>query len=189
MTLINEPQSRLFFALTCSPALRKMISQWRASLPLRVGRPVPAANFHLTLFFLGDVNKAQIADICAAASKIKVPGRPMTLTLDRLDVWRKSKALVLTPVDAPPELMRLSYAFEQAMLRFGQDRENKEFRPHLTLARDYQSQVPEVGSPPEFFLRADRFGLYQSHKGQYRLIADWPLVQPTGGAQTATVSA
>jgi 2'-5' RNA ligase len=181
MTLINEPQSRLFFALTCSAPLRKAISQWRALLSLRAGRPVPAANFHLTLLFLGSVDQAQIADICAAASKIKAPGKPITLALDRLEVWRKSKALVLTPDDAPPELMRLSYALEQAMLRFGHDQENKEFRPHLTLARDYQSPVPEAGSPPEFFLRSDRFGLYQSHKGQYTLIADWPLVQPADG--------
>jgi len=182
MTLINEPQSRVFFALTCSPALRKMVSQWRASLSLRTGKPVPSANFHLTLLFLGAVDKAKIAEICSAASKIMVPEKPLTLVLDRLEVWRKSKALVLTPEDAPPELMRLSYALEQAMLRFGQDQEHREFRPHLTLARDYQSTVPEAGIPPDFFLRADRFGLYQSHKGQYTLIADWPLVQPTDGA-------
>jgi 2'-5' RNA ligase len=188
MTLINEPQSLLFFALTCSAPLRKAISQWRALLSLRAGRPVPAANFHLTLLFLGSVDQAQIAEICTTASKIKVPGKPLTLVLDRLEVWRKSKAIVLTPNDAPPELMRLSYVLEQAMLRFGQDQEHKEFLPHLTLVRDYQSPVPEAGIPPDFFLRADRFGLYQSHKGQYILIADWPLVQPTEGAQTARVS-
>lgn len=178
MTLINEPQSRLFFALTCSAPLRKAISQWRALLSPHAGRPVPAANFHLTLLFLGSVDQAQIAEICTTASKIKVPGKPLTLVLDRLEIWRKSKALVLTPEDAPPELMRLSYALEQAMLRFGQDLEHKEFRPHLTLARDYQSAVPEAGSPPEFFLQADSFALYESHKGQYRIIGQWPLVQP-----------
>lgn len=188
MRLINEPQSRLFFALTCSPALKKTISQWRASLSLRVGRPVPAANLHLTLLFLGSVDQAQIAEICTTASKIKVPGKPLTLVLDRLEVWRKSKALVLTSEDAPPELMRLSYALEQAMLRFGQDQEHKEFRPHLTLARDYESPVPEGGMPPDFFLRADRFGLYQSHKGQYSLVADWSLVQPADGVKTVWVS-
>ena len=188
MTLINEPQSRLFFALGCPSSLRKTISQWRALLSLCSGRPMPAANFHLTLLFLRAVDQAQIAEICTVASKVKVPGAPLTLVLDRLEVWRKSKALVLTPEDAPPELMRLSYALEQAMLRFGQDQGHKEFRPHLTLARDYQSPAPEAGRPPEFFLRADRFGLYRSHKGQYTLIADWPLVQPTEGAQTARVS-
>ncbi|WP_460044552.1 RNA 2',3'-cyclic phosphodiesterase [Pseudomonas sp. S2_H01] len=176
MTLINEPQSRLFFALTCSAPLRKAISQWRALLSLRAGRPVPAANFHLTLLFLGSVDQGQIAEICTTASKIKVPGKPLTLVLDRLEVWRKSKAMVLTPDDAPPELMRLSYALEQAMSRFGQDQEYKEFRPHLTLARDYQSAAPEAGNPPEFFLRADRFALYESYKGRYRVITEWPLV-------------
>jgi 2'-5' RNA ligase len=178
-----EPQSRLFFAIGCSPTLRKMISQWRTSLSLRMGRPVPAANFHLTLHFLGAVDKAQIDSICRAASKIKVPGNPLTLILDHLEVWRKSKSLVLTPEDAHPELMQLSYALEQAMLRFGQDQEHKEFRPHLTLARDYQSAVPEAGSPPEFVLRADRFSLYESHKGRYRVIDEWPLIHPANDGQ------
>lgn len=85
---------------------------------------------------------------------------------------------MLTPVDAAPELMRLSYAIEQAMLPFGLDQVHKEFRPHLTLTRDYRSPVPEADSQPDFFLRADQFVLYESHKGQYRVIGDWPIVQP-----------
>lgn len=181
MTLSIEPQSRLFFALGCPPTLRKTISQWRTSLSLRTGRPVPTANFHLTLHFLGAVDKAQIYGICTAASKIKVPGKPVTVILDSLEVWRKSSALVLTSEDAPPELMRLSYALEQAMLAYGQDQARREFRPHLTLTRDFQAPVPETISPPEFFLRADRFSLYESHKGQHRVIAEWPLVQPAQG--------
>jgi 2'-5' RNA ligase len=176
MRLSVEPQSRLFFALECSPTLRKTISQWRTSLSLRIGRPVPAANFHLTLLFLGSVDQTRIAAICTVASKITVPGKPLTVVLDRLEVWRKSNALVLTSGDAPPELMRLSYAIEQAMLPYGHDQEHREFRPHLTLSRDYRSPVPEADIEPEFFLRADRFALYESHKGQYRVIADWPLV-------------
>ncbi|MFJ3487325.1 RNA 2',3'-cyclic phosphodiesterase [Pseudomonas sp. NPDC090202] len=176
IALGNESQSRLFFALGCPPALRKAISQWRTSLSLRVGRPVPAANFHLTLLFLGAVDTARIAEICDAASSITVPGRSLTVELDRLEVWRRSGALVLAPADPPPELMRLSYALEQAMLPFGHDQDQKEFRPHLTLTRDYRLPVPEADSPPEFLLHADRFILYQSHKGQYRAIGEWPLI-------------
>ena len=176
MKLSIEPQSRLFLALGCPPALGKTISRWRTSLSLRIGRPVPVANFHLTLLFLGSVDRGRIAEICTAASKITVPGKPLTVVLDRLEAWRKSATLVLTPGDAPLELMRLSYALEQAMLSFGNDQGHKEFRPHLTLSRDYRSPVPEADIEPEFFLRADRFALYESHKGQYRVIADWPLV-------------
>lgn len=127
MTLINEPKSRLFFALTCAPPLRSAISQWRALLSLRAGRPVSAANFHLTLLFLGSGDQAQIADICTAAPKVKVSGKPLTIVLDRLEVWGKSKALVLTPEDAPPELMRLSYELEQATLVLGTIRSIKTF--------------------------------------------------------------
>lgn len=177
MPMNNEPQSRLFFALGCPSALRKTISQWRSSLGLRTGRPVPTVNFHLTLLFLGAVNTARIADICTVASNVKTPGKRLTLALDRLEVWRKSKVLVLMPDAAPAELMRFAYALEQAMLPFVHNPEQQEFRPHLTLTRDYLSQVPETGSPPEFFLRADRFALYESHKGQYRMIAEWPLVE------------
>lgn len=90
-----------FSAHMLSPP-RKAISQWRALLSLRAGRPVPAANFHLTLLFLGSVDQAHIADICTTASKLKVPGKQLTLLLDRLEVWRKSKALVLTPEAPPP---------------------------------------------------------------------------------------
>lgn len=159
----------------CSTPLKKEMSKWRTSLSLRVGRPVQTANFHLTLLFLGAVDKAKIADICSAASKVKAPGKPLTIVLDRLEVWRKSGALVLAPEDPPTEVMRLAYALEQAMLPFGSDQEQKEFRPHMTLTRDYRLSVPEAGSPPEFFLRADRFGLYQSSRGQYQLIAEWPF--------------
>lgn len=185
MPLNIKPHSRLFFAMGCTAPLRKEISQWRTSLSVRVCRRVPTANFHLTLLFLGAVDKAQIADICTSASKIKVPGKPLTVVLDRLEVWRKSGALVLAPEDPPPELMRLAYALEQSMLPFGSDQEQKEFRPHVTLARDYRHPVPEASTRPEFFLRVDRFGLYESHKGQYRLIADWPLTGIRGVDQAA----
>lgn len=171
----HEPQSRLFFALSCPATLRKAISQWRTSLSLRAGRPVPAANFHLTLLFLGAVDKARIADVCAAASKVKVPGKNLSVHLDTMEGWRKSGVLVLAPGDPCPDLMRLSYALEQAMSGFGQDKEAKEFRPHLTLARDWRLPVPEAVSPPDFVLRADRFVLFESHKGQYRALAEWPL--------------
>jgi 2'-5' RNA ligase len=171
-----EPVKRLFFALDCPPEQRKAIAQWRSALLLRIGRPVPVENFHLTLLFLGAVEVAQIAEICTAAAKVRVPGATLRLALDRLDVWRRAGVLVLAPEQAPPELLRLVYALEQAMLPFGFEEVHKEFRPHLTLMRDYRAPVPESTTPPEFFLRADRFVLFESHKGRYRALAEWPLV-------------
>jgi 2'-5' RNA ligase len=172
----REPFKRLFFALNCAPAQRREIAQWRSALQLRNGRPVPAENFHLTLKFLGAVGVAQIAEICTAAASIRTPGERLTVVLDRLDVWRRAGALVLAPQQAPPALLRLVYALEQAMLPFGLEQAPREYRPHLTLARDYRAPVPESATAPEFFLRADRFTLFESHKGRYRALAEWPLL-------------
>jgi len=172
----HEPSKRLFFALDCAPAQRRAIAQWRSALQLRTGRPVPAENFHLTLLFLGSVDVAQIADVCSAAGKVRVPGEPLRVELDRLDAWRRAGALVLASEQAPPALLRLVYALEQAMLPFGFEETSKDFRPHLTLMRDYRAPVPESTTPPEFFLRADHFALFESHKGRYRALAQWPLI-------------
>ncbi|KPU60946.1 2'-5' RNA ligase [Pseudomonas fluorescens] len=174
----REPFKRLFFALDCAPAQRRDIAQWRSALQLRNGRPVPAENFHLTLKFLGAVGVAQIADICTAAASIRTPGERLTVVLDRLDVWRRAGALVLAPEQAPPALLRLVYALEQAMLPFGLEEAPREYRPHLTLARQYRAPVPESATAPQFFLRADRFALFESHKGRYRTLAEWPLHGP-----------
>jgi 2'-5' RNA ligase len=172
----HEPSKRLFFALSCAPEQRRAIAQWRSALQLRHGRPVPAENFHLTLLFLGDVGLAQIADICSAAAKVRVPGVALRVALDRLDAWRKSAVLVLASEQTPPQLLRLVYALEQAMLPFGFADLPKEFRPHLTLMRDYRLPLPEVAAPPEFVLRAEHFTLFESHKGRYRALAEWPLL-------------
>lgn len=171
----REPFKRLFFALDCAPAQRKAIAQWRSALQLRSGRPVPTDNFHLTLKFLGSIDTANIADICQAASAVHTSSGPLTVVLDRLDVWRRAGVLVLAPAQAPPALLRLVYDLEQALLPFGLEDAPREFRPHLTLAREFRAPLPEAATAPEFFLRADRFVLFESYKGRYRALAEWPL--------------
>jgi 2'-5' RNA ligase len=171
----REPFKRLFFALDCAPAQRKAIAQWRSGLQLRNGRPVPPENFHLTLKFLGSIDTARIADVCEAAASVRTSGERLTVVLDRLDVWRRAGALVLAPEKAPPALLRLVYDLEQAVLPFGLEDAPREFRPHLTLARDFSAPLPETVTAPEFFLRADRFILFESHKGRYRALAEWTL--------------
>lgn len=169
----DQPFKRLFFALECAPEQRRAIARWRGGLALRTGRPVPSENFHVTLVFLGAVEVAQIAELCAAAAKVRMPTRTISVVLDKLEAWRQAGVLVLTAQEIPPELLRLVYALEQAILPFGFAQVSREYRPHLTLMRDYRGQPPEAGTAPEFWLRASRFVLYESHKGRYRELASW----------------
>jgi len=171
----GEPLKRLFFALPCADAQRRAIAQWRRALELSSGRPVPAENFHLTLMFLGSVAVSQIPDICAAAARARTPGQPWTVPLDRLDVWHQSNVLLLAPAQSPLALRQLVYALQQALLPLGFVEVTREFRPHLTLMRDYRAPVPESSTPPDFHLSAARLTLFESHKGRYQPLAEWPL--------------
>lgn len=99
----------------------------------------------------------------------------MTLPLDRLEVWRQSRVLLLTSVQTPLLLRQLVYALREAMLPLGFTELPKDFRPHLTLMRDYRTAVPESSAPPDFHLNTGHFTLFESHKGQYRPVGEWRL--------------
>lgn len=170
-----EPFKRLFFALDCSPDQRRAIGQWRTRLAITSGRPVPADNFHLTLMFLGDVGVSQLPALFDAAASITTPHANLRIRLDRLDAWRRSNVLLLTSSEPLLPLQRLVYDLQQAMLALGFMPDTREYRPHLTLVRDYRGGVPEASDAPEFLLSARHFTLYESRKGRYLPLAQWSL--------------
>ncbi|MDF0732101.1 RNA 2',3'-cyclic phosphodiesterase [Pseudomonas entomophila] len=172
----DAPFKRLFFALSVGDAQRRALAQWRRGLGLRSGKPVPAENFHLTLLFLGDVDAAQVPALCAAVDNLKRPGAPLRLVLDRLQAWPRPGVLVLAPGDTPPALRQLAYALQQAVLPLGIGGEQaRDYRPHLTLSRDFRGQAPEAQVAPDFLLSARQFTLYESRKGRYWPLAEWSL--------------
>ncbi|MBC3438199.1 RNA 2',3'-cyclic phosphodiesterase [Pseudomonas sp. BW16M2] len=168
----GAPFKRLFFALPVSDQQCRALAQWRRGLNLRSGKPVPAENFHVTLLFLGDVDAEQVPAICAAVDRLRLPDAPLRLVLNRLQAWSRAAVLVLEPEQPPAGLRQLVYALQQAVLPLGLEGKPREYRPHLTLSRDYRAQVPEARQAPEFFLAPRHFVLYESRKERY-----WPLVQ------------
>lgn len=173
----GAPFKRLFFALDLPEAQRRAVAQWRRELGLRAGKPVPAENFHVTLLFLGDVDAALVPALCAAVDGMtpRGTGAPIRLLLDRLQVWRRAGALVLEPGETPASLRQLVYGLEQRVLPLGIAGQARDYRAHLTLSRDFRGPPPEAGQAPEFLLDARRFGLYESRKGRYWPLAEWPL--------------
>lgn len=171
----GTPFKRLFFALPVSDAQRHALAQWRRGLNLRNGKPVPAANFHVTLLFLGDVDAAQVPAICAAVDQLPLPATAPRLLLDRLQVWQRASALVLEAQQTPAALLQLVYGLQQALLPLGVAAASRDYRPHLTLTRDFRGQPPEASSAPDFYLAARHFTLYESRKGAYWPLAQWPL--------------
>ncbi|MFP3449343.1 2'-5' RNA ligase family protein, partial [Pseudomonas sp. SIMBA_067] len=85
---------------------------------------------------------------------LALPAAAPRLLLDRLQVWQRASALVLEAHQTPPALLQLVYGLQQALLPLGVEAVSREYRPHLTLSRDFRGQPPEASSAPEFYLAA-----------------------------------
>lgn len=167
---------RLFFALWPSDALRAQLAAAVAPIVERgEGRPIPPRNFHITLAFLGGVAADKVAAVMAAASE--TGGTPLHLSIERVEVWRGAGILCLTPA-AAPELIDLVDRLRINLLARQLEPDQKEFRPHVTLARDWLERHVD-GSIGPFDWQADEFVLVESAPTRdgsiYQIVERWPL--------------
>lgn len=103
---MSEPK-RLFFALELPAEVQRQIVHWRAaSFPEDAGRPVTAANLHLTLAFLGEVSADKQRALSAMAERIRQPG--FTLTLDDAGQWLRSRVVWLGTRQPPRGVLQLA---------------------------------------------------------------------------------
>ncbi|WP_137973021.1 RNA 2',3'-cyclic phosphodiesterase [Pseudomonas sp. F(2018)] len=162
---------RLFFALPCPPSIVAQIDAWRLQLAIP-GRPVPSANLHLTLAFLGHLPESALALLEELPPRLPLRELAFDLQLDRLDCWHGG-LLHLAPSQPPAELLALASGLARLLGEVGLPSEPRTYRPHLTLARD--SCLPgQIGSP-RFAWRAEELVLYRSEQGRYLPLATSPL--------------
>lgn len=97
---------------------------------------VKPENLHVTLKFLADIPDDRVADLANAFRRL--PFAPLTLTLDHFLVLPgQGPARVLSATlagDLAP-LTQLFNQIESACQPLGFSRENRAFKPHITLAR------------------------------------------------------
>lgn len=173
---LMERTHRLFFALWPNDQLRSQMAA--AARPLLEGkgaRPIPADNLHITLAFLGAVQARKLPSVMAAASGIDVAS--FDLTIDRVEAWAGADILCLTPTTCP-SLRALVDRLRVNLLEHQLDPDRKDFRPHVTIGRDWRERQVDSTIGP-FAWSADEFVLVESEssrKGsQYRIIGRWPL--------------
>lgn len=173
-------RKRLFFGISLPETCRQSLIQWRAeTFSADVGRPVAAANLHLTLAFLGDVSGEKAAALQQLAARIRQPG--FTLKLDDAGHWPRSGVVWLGPKQAPRGLLQLAQLLRSQAARSGCYQSPLPFHPHVTLLRHVMQPVP---LPPRNFcwqFPVERFALYQSvtarGRTRYDEIAGWALTQ------------
>lgn len=176
---MNE-QKRLFFGISLPEDCQQEIVRWRAdTFPAEAGKPVAAANLHITLAFLGDVSTEKMRVLAKQASRIQQPA--FTVTLDDAGHWPRSGVVWLGPKSAPRGLLQLAELLRAQAARSGCYQSPMPFHPHVTLLRN---ATQPVSLPPRNFRWQSlitRFALFQScykqGRTKYESLMDWPLTQ------------
>lgn len=132
--LARETTQRLFFALWPTDAVCRSIRRLcRDAVRQAGGRPVPADNYHITLAFLGSVPDSALEAVREAARRIQPPA--LSLELNRIAHWPRSRIAWLGPEECPTELNRLVDELWAQLKSLGFEPDLRTYRPHVSLCR------------------------------------------------------
>jgi len=123
---------RLFTALEIPAEVASELLLHRGGLP--GARWIEPVDYHVTLRFLGDVDRRIAREVDAMLDDIG--GYPFEVTLDALGSFGGDKPrAVFARVQPTPRLSELQGDLERMARRLGLPAEGRKFVPHVTLAR------------------------------------------------------
>jgi RNA 2',3'-cyclic 3'-phosphodiesterase len=135
-------QWRMFCAFELPEVLRARINEHakhvREAVPEAGASWSRPENIHLTMKFFGNVDPAQVPAISAAAVRVVKEFSPIQIEVGKTGVFpRPSRPQVLwIGIDDPSGgLAKLHKQLEDEFAREGFAKEDRAFRPHLTIAR------------------------------------------------------
>src|SRR4051812_44466817 len=162
---------RLFAAIELDEPFRKRLVDLQDALQrtapdIAYTRP---QNLHLTLKFIGEFEEARVPQLCQSLGDLPKVGE-FKLSLKGLDFLpeRGPIRIIGAAVDGGEALLALATQIEDACAREGVSRENRRYRPHITLARarrplprSAKAKLAICAVAPVDFL-VDKFVLMQS---------------------------
>ncbi len=122
---------RLFVAISLPDDVADALGRLQSGM--RGARWLPQGNFHLTLAFIGEVDRHGLGEIASALGSIAAPRFDLRLKGCGFFGDRKPRALWVG-ADANPQLAHLQSKVEVALKRAGLSLEKRKFSPHVTLA-------------------------------------------------------
>jgi RNA 2',3'-cyclic 3'-phosphodiesterase len=171
----NDPDSagRLFVGVPLAEGARWTIDEHlRRTMPDGVpGRPVPAANWHLTLRFLGATRMDQLAGIVQHMRATDL-GAAFDVGFGGLGAFsrpRSARVLWMGLPEGVDRLKALARIAEDAARAAGFAPEEKPFKPHLTISRiqpprDVTAAIQNV-PPLDLRMRVEEVVIFRSHMG------------------------
>ena len=152
---------RLFFALWPSATDRAQLAAAIASLPVPdSARMQRADQWHATLVFLGRVADVRIPAVLECASAVRAAA--VTVAFDALEHWRRPQVLCLTASSTPAPLQMLVDQLRDILSLARFSLEQREYRPHVTIARKVRAPVGRTTLAEPLVWSARRFALVRS---------------------------
>jgi len=134
---------------------------------------------HLTLAFLGDIERARLPAIEQAATGLDAA--PFRLRLERQGSWHGHRILWLAPGSMPDSLRHLQRGLSAILRQAGFRLEAGNYSPHLTVLRNARSEPPDEAMPEALEWDVSSFRLVESQRLQsgahYRTLGEWPLAR------------
>jgi 2'-5' RNA ligase len=133
---LKSPRARLFVALDLPDAVRAGLAAWgEDALGDPALRPVPAANLHVTLAFLGFRPEGEIGRVATAVEESVGPAPLVELLGPEGRPARGRPRVFALPVLSPGTETLQATLRERLVAERLYEREKRPFWPHLTLAR------------------------------------------------------
>jgi 2'-5' RNA ligase len=132
---------RLFTAIELPEPVRRHLADVQARLKRLTLPPVSwtkETNLHVTLKFLGEVTDDRLPELCAALAPLEFGAPALELRAEALDVFpsRGSIRVIHGRIDGDVErLIDLHRSIEGQCASLGFPREDRRYRPHVTMGR------------------------------------------------------
>lgn len=180
--MVASGVERLFFALWPSATEGQAMAAYAAHLECRHGRRITGDRLHLTLAFIGAVERTRRPAIEAMAAALRMPG--FVLHFDRVGLWRRGGIVWAGCSGVPASAEALVATLRHGLGTLGLPFERRAFRPHVTLFR--RASALERAAPPAVAWRCRAFVLVGSELdpvgARYRVLRRFALGSEAGTA-------
>lgn len=173
--MTDSGRARVFFALWPAAPVRTALAQAAERAHAHCGGRITAEQkIHLTLFFVGGIERSRIAELEACAKR--VTAAPFDLDLDVLGYWRHNHIVWAGTRQTPAGLAALVSELTRSLESAGCHGDDRPYAPHVTLVRNAKHAPPEPTLDVPRWEARD-FVLVESAAGgtRYDVIARWPL--------------
>jgi len=148
---------RTFIAIDFTNEIKKDIADFQDKIRVdcKSGNFTYKDNLHLTMHFLGEIDRLDAENVMAALDETAALNRRFPIKFSTLGYFdRGEKCILWLGIDKSKELVRLYETLEKNLGKQGFRRERAKFSPHITLAREvvmfYNKKIATEKFKPDF---------------------------------------